>query len=88
MEWPIIGPPQKPHNILLRIIDHRKYNVIVMGDEIWRKQKELIFKKNRWEKEAKCEWDISTIPCVVCKLRETVIGKVYQTQAFTTFGHF
>lgn len=25
---------------------------------------------------------------VLCKLRKTIIGKLYQTQAFTTFGHF
>jgi hypothetical protein len=36
-----------------------------MGDEIWKKQKELKKIEKRWEKEAKCKWDINTIPCLM-----------------------
>lgn len=48
-----LGPP--------RPIDHHKYNVVIMVDEMCKKYNQLKNVESRWENDAMMEWDKFTI---------------------------
>jgi hypothetical protein len=87
MEWPIIGHPQKPHNIL-QVIDHHKYNAIVMGDEIWKKQKELKKLKRDGKRKPNVNGILTQSPMSYANLEKPLLAKFIKHKLSQLLGIF
>ena len=74
--WDMGGRPKKSIGKIW-IQNYKKYNALVLSDEMARKQKELNAHERKWKKEATKAWDILTsLPIPHEKKEKPLLGSI------------